>query len=130
MRRCRISCLLGLTSEQTLKQERILFFQANNFSLIQLTFVEHLPKHLLEQHGIIWKIFGQGIHALDYTESGYESRRQNLMRTVAPEVKAIEHPVEFLDGQNDRLVGGVGRCFESFGLEALELKAEAVALPI
>ncbi|MNL52847.1 hypothetical protein D3C87_1760520 [compost metagenome] len=52
------------------------------------------------------------------------------MRTVAPEVKAIEHPVEFLDGQNDRLVGGVRRCFESLGLEALEPKAEAVALPI
>jgi hypothetical protein len=46
------------------------------------------------------------------------------MRTVAPEVKAIEHPVEFLDGQNDSLVGGVRRCFESFGLEALEPKAE------
>ena len=107
MRRCRISCLLGLTSEQTLKQEGILLFEPNNLSLVQLTLVEHLPKHLLEQNGIIWKIFGQGIHALDYTESGYESRRQNLMRTVAPEVKAIEHPVEFLDGQNDRLVGGV-----------------------
>lgn len=52
------------------------------------------------------------------------------MRTVAPEVKAIEQPIEFLDGQNDRLVGGVRRCFESFGLEALEPKADAGALPV
>src|SRR5690606_29158105 len=56
-------------------------------------------QYLLEQNGIIWKIFGQGIHALDYTESGDESRRQNLVRPVAPEVKTIEHPVEFLDAQ-------------------------------
>ena len=85
---------------------------------------------MLEQNGIIWKIFVQGIHALHYTESGDESRRQNLVRPVAPEVKALDHPVEFLDAQNDRLVGGVRRCFESFGLEALEPKAKAVALPI
>ena len=47
-----------------------------------------------------------------------------------PAVKAIEHPVEFLDGQNDRLVGGVRRCFESLGLEALEPKAEALPLNV
>jgi hypothetical protein len=34
-------------------------------------------------------------------------RSQNLMGTVAREVKAIKHPVEFLNRQDDRFVGGV-----------------------
>lgn len=52
------------------------------------------------------------------------------MRTVAPEVKAIEHPVEFLNRQDNRFVGGVWRCFESFGLQTLEPKAKAIALSV
>lgn len=52
------------------------------------------------------------------------------MRTIAPQIKAVEQPVQFLDGQHDGLVGGIGRCFKTLGLQALEPKAEAVALPI
>jgi len=65
--------------------------------------------YLLEQFRIVREVFGHGIHALDYTESGHESRRQNLVRAVSPEVETVEHPVEFLDGQDNRLVGGIGR---------------------
>lgn len=52
------------------------------------------------------------------------------MRTVTPEVKAVEHPVEFLNSQDNRFVRHVGRRFEAFGLKALEPKAEAVSLPL
>jgi predicted DNA-binding transcriptional regulator len=52
------------------------------------------------------------------------------MRTVTPEVETVEYPVEFLDGQDDRLVGHIRRCLEALGLQALESKTEAVALPI
>ena len=44
-----------------------------------------------------------------YTESGHESRRQYLMRTVTPKVRTVEHPVEFLDGQDNRFVRHVRR---------------------
>lgn len=37
------------------------------------------------------------------------------MRTVAPEVKTVEQPVQFLGVQNDGFGGGLGRCFELFG---------------
>lgn len=52
------------------------------------------------------------------------------MRTVTPEVKTVEHPVEFLDSQDNRFVRHVRRRFEALGLQAFEPKAEAVALPI
>lgn len=52
------------------------------------------------------------------------------MRTVTPEVKTVEHPVEFLDSQDNRFVRHIGRRFEAFRLQALEPKAEAVALSI
>jgi hypothetical protein len=52
------------------------------------------------------------------------------MRTVAPEIKTVEQPVQFLNRQHDGFVGGIGRGFETLGLQALEPKAEAVALPI
>ena len=52
------------------------------------------------------------------------------MRAVAPQVKAVEQPVQLLDAQHDSFVGGIGRCFETLGLQALEPKAEAVALPV
>ena len=52
------------------------------------------------------------------------------MRAVAPQVKTVEHPIQFLDTQHDGLVGGIGRCFKTLGLQALETKAEAVALPV
>ena len=48
------------------------------------------------------------------------------MRTVAPEIKTVEQPVQFLN----RFVAGIGRGFETLGLRALEPKAEAVALTI
>lgn len=50
------------------------------------------------------------------------------MRTIAPEVETVQLPIEFLDGQDNRLVRDIGRCFESLGFEALEPKAQAVAL--
>ena len=51
---------------------------------------DHLLKQLLEQNRIVREVFGHENHAADYTESGDVSRRQNLMRSVAPEVEAIE----------------------------------------
>jgi hypothetical protein len=39
---------------------------------------------------------------------------------VTPEDKTVEHPVEFLDGQDYRLVAGIGRCFKALEFEALE----------
>jgi len=65
-----------------------------------------------------------------YSESGRESRRQNLMRTVTPKVGTGEHPVEFLDSQNNRFLRHVWRRFEALGLQALEPKSEAVAFPV
>lgn len=44
--------------------------------------------------------------------------------------KPSKQPVKFLDSQDNRFVADIGRCFESLGLEALEPKAEAVALPV
>ncbi|WP_423242179.1 hypothetical protein, partial [Pseudomonas viridiflava] len=90
----------------------------------------HLRKHLLEQLEIVGKVVGHGFHALDYTESGHESRRQNLMGTVTPEVKTVEQPVQFLNVQDNCLVRHVRQCFKTLGLQALEPKAEAVALPV
>ncbi len=52
------------------------------------------------------------------------------MGAVAPQVKTVEQPVQFLDVQDDGFVGGVGRGFETLGFQALEPKTEAVALPI
>ena len=52
------------------------------------------------------------------------------MWTVAPQIKTIEQPVQFLDRQHVSLVGVIGRYFETFGLKAFESKAKAVAFPI
>ena len=52
------------------------------------------------------------------------------MRPVAPQIKAVEHPVQFLNRQHNRLVAYIRRCFEALGFQALEPKAEAIALPI
>ena len=69
-------------------------------------------------------------HGPDYTGSGYVAWGQNLMRAVAPKVKTVEQPVQFLAAQYDGFVGDVGRAFETLGFEALEPKTEVVALPI
>ncbi|VVM46689.1 hypothetical protein PS655_06073 [Pseudomonas fluorescens] len=90
LRRCRISRLLGLTPEQSLAQQRVLFFKMNNLAFVRRPLTDHLLKQLPEQNRIIRKVFGHGNHAADYTESGDVSRRQNLMRAVAPEVEAVE----------------------------------------
>lgn len=45
-------------------------------------------------------------------------------------VKTVEHPVEFLDSQDNGLVRYVGGYFETLKLQTFEQKAEAVALPI
>ncbi|ALU62485.1 hypothetical protein ACA40_22415 [Pseudomonas syringae pv. lapsa] len=56
--------------------------------------------------------------------SGDESWSLNLMRTVAPQIKAVEHPVQFLNRQYNRLVAYIRRCFEALGFQALEPKAK------
>ena len=61
----------------------------NDLALIRLALTQHLLKQLFEQNRVVRKVFGHGNHALDYTESGDESRRQNLMRTVAPQIKTV-----------------------------------------
>jgi len=52
------------------------------------------------------------------------------MGAVAPEVKTIQQPVQFLNGHHDGLVSDVGRGFETFRLQALKPKAKAIALPV
>ena len=54
----------------------------------------------------------------------------NLMWTVAPKIKTVDQPIQFLDAQHDGLVAGVGRCFKTLGFQAPEPKAEAAALPV
>ena len=80
----------------------------NDLALVGRALVDHLLKQLLEQNRIAREVFGHGNHAADYTESGDVSRRQNLMRTVAPEVEAVEEPVQFLNGQYDGHVSRIG----------------------
>lgn len=52
------------------------------------------------------------------------------MRTVAPEIKTVEQPVQFLNRQHDGFICLIGGCFETLGLQALEPKAEAVAFSV
>ncbi|MNO28330.1 hypothetical protein D3C76_182210 [compost metagenome] len=104
----RIACLLGLAPEQVLAQQRNFLFEMNDLALVGRALVDHLLKQLVEQNRIVRKVCGHGNHAADYTESGDVSRLQNLMRTVAPEVEAIEQPVQFLNGQYDGNVSRIG----------------------
>ena len=53
-----------------------------------------------------------------------------MMRTVTPEVETVEHPVELLEGQDNRFVRHVRLCFEALGLQALKPKAEAVGISV
>src|SRR5690606_19769947 len=62
--------------------------------------------------------------------SGYITRPQYLVRTVAPQVKTVQHPVQLLGGQLDGIIADIWRCFEALGLQALEPEAEAVAFPV
>ncbi len=110
--RRRIACLLALAPEQALAQQRNFLFEMNDLTLVGRALVDHLFKQLLEQNRIVRKVFGHGNHAADYTESGDVSRRQNLMRTVTPEVEAVEQPVQLLDGQDNDFVSDIGRGFE------------------
>lgn len=73
---------------------------------------------------------GTAIMAVDYTGSGHETRRQYLVRTVAPQVDAVEQPVQLIDRQLDGLVAGIGLGLEAFGFQTLEPQAEAIALPV
>ena len=52
------------------------------------------------------------------------------MWAVAPEVKTIQQPVQLLHAQHDSFIAKFRRCFETLGLQALEPKTKAVALPI
>lgn len=104
--------------EITRFDKAIMFTQALNLP-VPLRYLRIRRKQkLFQQNRIVGKGFWHGNHAVDYTDSGYKARRQNLMRTVAPEVKTIQQPVQFLNCQHYRLVVIVGRGFESLGLQA------------
>lgn len=45
---------------------------------------------MLEQDWVVRKGAGTAIMAVDYTGSGHETRRQYLVRAVAPQVDAIK----------------------------------------
>lgn len=62
----------------------------NVLALLRFTLTDDLREQLLEQNRIVKKVFGHGNHAVDYADSGDEARRQNQMRTVAPEVEGVE----------------------------------------
>lgn len=51
---------------------------------------ECLKQPLLEQNGVVREIIGQRNHDPDYTGSGDVEWGQNLMRTIAPQVKTVE----------------------------------------
>ena len=55
---------------------------------------------------------------------------QCLMRFVAPQIKAVEQPVELLRREAHRLAAEVARPLETFAFEALVPQAKAVPLPI
>lgn len=65
-----------------------------SWTLVRFALKQHLSKQLFERHRVVRTIFGRRNHALDYTESRYESRLQNLMGAVTPEAKTAGHPVE------------------------------------
>lgn len=47
-----------------------------------------------------------------------------------PQVDTVEQPVQLVDRQFDGLVADIGLGLEALGLQALELQAEAIALPV
>gem|GEM_PF-3599973 len=104
LRRVGIDGLLGFAIEQSIMQQRDLFFQIDDMPLVDRTLDHLLRKQLLEQDRVIRKVIGQWNHGPDYTGSGNETGCQNLMRTVAPEVETIQYPVQFLHRQYDGLV--------------------------
>lgn len=82
--------LFGFAREQAVAQQLDLFFQVEDMPFIDGALLQQLRKQLLEQYGIVRKVIGHGNHGPDYTGSGDETWRQNLMGTIAPEVKAVE----------------------------------------
>src|SRR5690606_37637775 len=84
----------------------------------------------LSRTGSSGRVSGAGIMAPDYTGSGNETRRQDAVRAVAPQVNAVEQPVQFIDRQLDGRVPGIGLGLETLGLQPLEPQADAVALPV
>lgn len=49
-----------------------------------------LKQQLLERFRIVRKLFGHKNHAVDYTDSGDETRGQHLVRTIAPQVETVQ----------------------------------------
>src|SRR5690606_14270584 len=84
----------------------------------------------LSRTGSSGSVSGAGIMAPDYTGSGNETRCQDAVRAVAPEINAVEQPVQFIDRQLDGLVPGIGLGLETLGFQTLEPQAEAVAFPV
>ena len=92
--------LFGFAPEQAVAQKLDLFFQIDDVAFMGFQHLscfclasQCLKQQLLEQNRIIRKVIGQGNHRPDYTGSGDETRRQNLMRTITPEIKSVEQPV-------------------------------------
>src|SRR5690606_30533936 len=84
----------------------------------------------LSRTGSSGRVSGAGIMAPDYTGSGNETRRQDAVRAVAPQVNAVEQPVQFIDRQLDGRVPGIGLGLETLGLQTLEPQAETIAFPV
>ncbi|MNR22191.1 hypothetical protein D3C85_1391320 [compost metagenome] len=71
---------------------------------------------MLERCRVIGKVVGPGNHGPDYTQSRDKSGRKNLIWTVAPQVKTVEQPVQFLDAQYDGFVSDVGAVYATSSL--------------
>lgn len=91
----------------------------NGLALIRLALTQHLRKQLPEQNRVVRKVFGHGNHALDYTQSGDDSRGKNLMWTVAPQIIAVQQSVELLNRQHSSFIRTIRRGFEALGFQAL-----------
>jgi hypothetical protein len=81
----------------------------------------------LSRTGTSGRVSAADFKALDYTGSGHEARPPNLVRTVAPQVDAVEQPVQFIHRQLNGLVTGIRPGLEPLGLQPLEPQTETVA---
>jgi hypothetical protein len=79
---------------------------------------------------VVAKGFEHGNHAVDYTDSSHEARRNLLVRLVTPEVDALQELSEFPHSQPDGVVARIRLGLEPLGLKMLEPHTEAVAVPV
>ncbi len=90
LRRVGLDRLLGFAVEQPITQQLDPFFQIDDVALVDRALSQQLRKQLPEHGRVIRKVIGRWNHGLDYTGSGDEAGRQNLMRAIAPEVEAVD----------------------------------------